>query len=353
MAFFPIENISLIGIAAAVPGFEVSNWDYDYISQQERKLLIKTTGIEKRRVVKDSGITTSDLCMAAAEKLLKETATPKEDIEIIVFVSQTPDYFLPATSILLQNKMGLPKTTMAFDINLGCSGYVYGLSAISSLMSNAKMKKGLLLTGDISTFSTPKEDKSVYPLFGDGGTATLLEYNEKAEKMTFSLQSDGSGYEAIIVRDGGMRNPFTKESFDLAKQPDEAIRAPRNVALNGMDVFNFSVTEVPKNIEEFFKKTSTGPESYDYFIMHQANLLMNETIRKKLKFPVEKVPYSLTKYGNTSSASIPLTIVSELRDKVFVPCSFLLSGFGVGLSWATVSLKTSKLICPEIIEFKP
>jgi 3-oxoacyl-[acyl-carrier-protein] synthase-3 len=350
MAFFPIENINLVGIAGAVPRFEISNWDYDYISQQERKLLIKTTGIEKRRAVKDSGVTTSDLCMAAAEKLLQETSTAKEDIEIVVFVSQTPDYYLPATSILLQNRMGLPKTCMAFDINLGCSGYVYGLSAISSLMSNAKIKKGLLLAGDISTFSTPPEDKSVYPLFGDGGTATLLEYNEKADKMNFSLQSNGAGYEAIIVREGGMRKPFTKTSFDLIPQEGGILRATRNLELNGMEVFNFSVTEVPKNIEDFFKRTNTGVDSYDYFVMHQANMLMNETIRKKLKFPAEKIPYTLSKFGNTSSASIPLTIVSELRNKVSQPVSFLLSGFGVGLSWATVSVKTHNLVCPEIIE---
>ncbi len=350
MAFFPISNINLVGIAGAVPACEVSNWDYDYITPQERKLLIKTTGIEKRRAVNDSGITTSDLCMAAAEKLLRETATSKADIEILVFVSQTPDYFLPATSILLQNKLGLTKTCMAFDINLGCSGYVYGLSAISSLMSSAKMKKGLLLTGDVSTFSTPKEDKSIYPLFGDGGTATLLEYNETADKMTFSLQSDGAGYEAIIVREGGMRKPFTKTSFDLLPHEGGIVKASRNLELNGMDVFNFSVTEVPWNIQDFFKRTNTGTESYDYFVMHQANLLMNETIRKKLKFPPEKIPYTLSKYGNTSSASIPLTIVSELRNKVSQPVSFLLSGFGVGLSWATVSLKTHNLVCPEIIE---
>jgi 3-oxoacyl-[acyl-carrier-protein] synthase-3 len=350
MAFFTIRNINLKGIAAAVPKSEISNWDYDYISEQERKMFIKTTGVEKRRSVKKSGVTTSDLCMASAERLLKETSTPKEDIEILIFVSQTPDYFLPASSVLLQNKLGLPKTTMALDINLGCSGYVYGLSTISALMSNAKMKKGLLLAGDVSTFSTPREDKSVYPLFGDGGTATLLEYDEKAEEMTFSLQSDGSGYEAIIVREGGMRKPYTEGSFDLVEHEGGILRARRNLELDGMAVFNFSVTEVPKNIDEFFKRTNTGPHSYDYFVMHQANLLMNETIRKKLKFQPEKIPYTLPKYGNTSSASIPLTIVSELRDKVSVPRSFLLSGFGVGLSWATVSLKTVNLTCPEIIE---
>jgi 3-oxoacyl-[acyl-carrier-protein] synthase-3 len=208
----------------------------------------------------------------------------------------------------------------------------------------------LLLVGDISTDGTPWEDKSVYPLFGDGGTATLLEYNEHAEKLTFSLQSDGSGHEAIIVREGAKRKPYTKESFDLVDIGNGIKRAPRNLELNGTDVFNFSVTEVPKNINDFFERTGTTPESYDYFVMHQANMIMNETIRRKLKFPPEKVPYTLSKYGNTSSASIPLTIVSELRDKVKSPAKLLLSGFGVGLSWGTVSIKSNGLVCPELIE---
>ncbi len=350
MAFFSIDNISLKGIAAAVPKKELSNWDYTHISEQERKLLIKTTGIEKRRMVGNSGITTTDLCKEAAEKLLQETGTSKDNIQILVFVSQTPDYFLPASSITLQNRLGLPKTCMAFDINLGCSGYIYGLSAISSIMSVGKLKKGLLLCGDISSAGPPEEDKSVFPLFGDAGTATLLEFDSTATPMYFSCQSDGSGYEAIIVREGGMRKPFTVDSFTMVEKEKGISRASRNLELNGMAVFNFSVTEVPKSIQEFFTLTSTNPDSYNYFVMHQANLLMNETIRKKLKFPPEKIPYTLSKYGNTSSASIPLTIVSELKDKVADEVSFLLSGFGVGLSWATVSLKTKGLVCPEIIE---
>ena len=350
MALLAVENINIKGIAGAVPQAVLSNWDYAHITEQERKLLIKTTGVEKRRVIANSGVTTTDLCKAAAEKILEQTGTSKQDIEILIFVSQTPDYFLPSSSITLQNRIGLPKTTMAFDITLGCSGFVYGLSVISSLMNAGKLKKGLLLCGDISSAGPPEEDKSVFPLFGDAGTATLLEYNTSAQKMNFSLQSDGSGYEAIIVREGGMRKPFTIDSFTLVEKEKGISRASRNLELNGMAVFDFSVTEVPKNVNQFFKDTSTGPESYDYFVMHQANQLMNETIRKKLKFPPEKVPYTLPIYGNTSSASIPLTIASQLKDKVAGTTKFLASGFGVGLSWATVSFQTKGLVCPEIIE---
>jgi 3-oxoacyl-[acyl-carrier-protein] synthase-3 len=350
MALLTVENINIKGIAGAVPKTVLSNWDYTHITEPERKLLIKTTGVAERRITGTSGITTTDLCKAAAEKILEQTGTSKDDIEILVFVSQTPDYFLPASSITLQNRLGLPKTCMAFDMNLGCSGFVYGLSVISSLISTGKFKKGLLLCGDISSAGPPEEDKSVFPLFGDAGTATLLEYDTTAQKMNFSLQSDGSGYEAIIVREGGMRKPFTVDSFTLVEKEKGISRASRNLELNGMAVFDFSVTEVPKNINDFFKNTGTTPESYDYFVMHQANQLMNETIRKKLKFTPEKVPYTLPKYGNTSSASIPLTIASELKDKVAGTTKFLASGFGVGLSWGTVSFQTKGLICPEIIE---
>ncbi|HTB07316.1 MAG TPA: ketoacyl-ACP synthase III [Bacteroidia bacterium] len=351
MAFLTVDHINILGIAGAVPKAELSNWNYTHISEQDRKLLIKTTGVEKRRIAAKSGVTTTDLCKAAAEKLIEQTGTTKADIEVLIFVSQTPDYFLPASSITLQNRLGLPMSCMAFDINLGCSGFVYGLSVISALISSGKFKKGLLLCGDISSAGPPEEDKSVFPLFGDAGTATLLEYNETAAKMNFSLQSDGSGYEAIIVREGGMRKPFTVDSFTIVEKEKGISRASRNLELNGMAVYDFSVSEVPKNINEFFRNTGTNIDSFDYFVMHQANLLMNETIRKKLKFPPEKVPYTLPKYGNTSSASIPLTIASELRENVSsTPARFLASGFGVGLSWATVSFNTKGLVCPEIIE---
>lgn len=350
MALFSIPHIKLSGISACVPKRSESNLDYDWITEQERALLIKTTGIENRRIAA-ANLTTSDFCYTAAEKLIDELKWRKEEIEIIIFVSQSPDYLLPATAIILQDRLNLPKTALAFDISLGCSGFIYGLSTIASLMTNAKIKKGLLLTGDVSSSSLNRKDKSTYPLFGDAGTATALEYDENAAPMFFNLQSDGAGYKTIIITDGGTRQQLTPESYIDVEIEKGIVRSRKNLVLDGLEVFNFSLREVGPNIKELLRSNSTEIENYDYFVFHQANKLMNETIRKKLKIEPEKVPYSLNKYGNTSSASIPLTIVSELSEKITNSTThFLLSGFGVGLSWGSVALKASNLICPPVIE---
>ncbi|QAA82128.1 ketoacyl-ACP synthase III [Aequorivita sp. H23M31] len=350
MAFFSIQDIAVKGIATAVPSNIVSNWDYDLLTESEKKLLVKTTGVEQRRMALP-GMTTSDLCFEAGEKLLKDLDWKKEEIDILIFVSQSADYYLPATSIILQDRLGLPKSCMAFDIGLGCSGYVYGLSVIAGMLKATGLKKGLLMVGDISTVTCSKKDKSTYPLFGDAGTVTALEFEENAQPIQFDLSSDGSGKDAIIIPHGGIRNLASPESFVKEQIAPGIVRSKMELALNGLDVFNFSIKEVPSSLKEFLERTETTPHSYDYFVMHQANKLMNETIRKKMGFPPEKVPYSISKYGNTSSASIPLTIVSELSRKLEnSEKKLLLAGFGVGLSWGAVSLNLKNVVCPEILE---
>lgn len=352
MAVFTIPNVKIAGLSACVPKQVQYNLEYEEISVAERNLLIKTTGIKERRVA-DKNVTTSDLCLKAGEQLIEGLQWDKKDIEILIFVSQSRDYFLPATAIILQDKLGLPKTSLAFDISLGCSGYVYGLSTIASLMTNMKAKKGLLMVGDISTSSLNIKDKSTYPLFGDAGTVTALEYNTEANDLQFNLQSDGSGHEAIIIPDGGLRNPLCEASYVEEEIEPGITRSRRNLKLNGLDVFNFSLREVASNIDELCNSYKISKEKVDYYVLHQANLLMNESIRKKLKVEKEKVPYTLAKYGNTSSASIPLTIVSELRNEVEnESLNMILSGFGVGLSWGALHVTTNKLVCPAVIEYE-
>jgi 3-oxoacyl-[acyl-carrier-protein] synthase III len=350
MASFSVSGVRIAGVAAAVPLHEISNWDYDRLSDQEKKLLIKTTGVEKKRVA-PQGLATSDLCFEAAQKLVSELGWSAGDIQLLIFLSQSRDYFLPSTSIILQDRLRLPKSCIAFDIGLGCSGFVYGLSVAASMMSTAKIKKALLLVGDISSATCSMDDKSTWPLFGDAGAATALELCDGVGAMSFTLGSDGAGYEAIIIPDGGIRNLITNDSLEKKKVSEGIERSRLNLALNGVDVFNFSVTEVPASIKEFFAYTDTSGTDYDHFIMHQANLLMNETIRKKLGIDASRVPYSLARFGNTSSASIPLTMISELRQELRTKkLSLLLSGFGVGLSWGTAGIVTRNIACPALIE---
>jgi len=353
MAIFQVPNISISGISACVPEDEYNNNNYDWISEKERKTLIKVIGVEKKHHAK-KGTTTSDLCFVAANNLINELNWNRSDIDLIIFVSQSRDYIIPATAGLLQNKLSLPKTCIAFDISLGCSGYVYGLSIIGSMMATGMIKKGLLLTGDISTLNTSFKDKSAFPLFGDAGTATAIDLKNDAKPMMFNLQTDGSGYDAIIIPDGGIRNFANKDtSFKYEQISEGIVRNKFNIALDGIKVFNFSLREVKPNINKLLKEYGLTIDDIDFFVFHQANKLMNETIRKQLKLSPEKVPYSLKEYGNTSSASIPLTIVTELNKAVRNRnLSMLLAGFGVGLSWGSVILHTQNIVCPPIYILK-
>lgn len=351
MALFSVHNFSLRALSACVPKKEFSNMDYDLIPMKERETLIKMTGVEKRRIGR-VGMTTSDLCLHAAEKLFAETGWDRASIDVLIFVSQSRDYLIPCTSIILQDKLGLPKTSLAFDIPLGCSGFIYGISVMGSLLSSGTLKRGILMSGDISTVNCSYKDKSTFPLFGDAGSVAFFEYDPQASPVHFNLQSDGSGWEAISIPEGGMRNFASKESFDYHDIEEGVSRNSVQLTLNGIDVFNFSLREVAPNINELLSSLSLTLEKFDFCVFHQANLLMNESIRKKLRLPKEKVPYTLQKYGNTSSASIPLTMVSELRnDLKEKELSLLLCGFGVGLSWGTALLNTSKIICTEVIDY--
>ena len=347
MAIFSTYNTRIAGISACVPKKEISNEDYTWVSEKERNALIKTVGVETKRVV-SKGTSTSDLCYVASEKLISELNWNKSEIDVVIFISQSKDYLIPHNSAILQDRLGLSTSCMAFDIGLGCSSFVYGLSVINSLLSAGQLKKGLLLMGDISSLGSYR-DKSTYPLFGDAGTATAVEYHSGSSEMHFNLQTDGTGYDAIIIPDGGMRNPTTKKSLDYRKIDKGIIRNNLQIVLNGIEVFNFSLREVTPNILTLLNKLEKTVDDYDYFILHQANKLMNNSIRMKLKADKTKFPLSLAKYGNTSSATIPLTMVTEINKPLQSQrLKLVLSGFGVGLSWGSVVLETDQIVCPEI-----
>jgi 3-oxoacyl-[acyl-carrier-protein] synthase III len=349
MAIFQVSHSRIAGIASAVPAREVHNRDYDLISEAERQMLVKTTGIATRHVA-EKGQSTSDLCFAATGPLLDKLKWQRDEIDLLVFVSQSRDYLLPATAVILQDRLGLSKRCAAFDIALGCSGYVYGLSVVYSMLATGGFRKALLMAGDISSVAAAETDKSTYPLFGDAGTVTAIEYSKDAGPATFNLQSDGSGYEAIIIPHGGIRGVPTNETFITTEYEKGITRHKGHLALNGAEVFTFSVREAGPNLLELVNYLGKDLNSFDYFIFHQANLLMNETIRKKLKLPPEKVPYSLHDYGNTSSASIPLTLCTMPPEQLSGKKELLLSGFGVGLSWGSVALQTENPVLLPVLK---
>lgn len=342
MAFLNVNNVRVSGISACVPKTKLINDNADFV---------KTTGIKEHRIASKE-ICSSDLCQKAAEKLISDLNWNKNEIDALVFVSQTPDYkSVPATSCILQDKLGLSKNCYTLDISLGCSGWVYGMSVISSLMSSGCMKKGLLLAGDTPLkFCSPK-DKSTYPLFGDAGTVTALEYKETSPLMCFSFNSNGGGYKDIVLSDGGYRNQETPESFKEETVSDGIVRNKLQLELDGMNVFSFGLSYAPKSVNSLIEHFELNKDNIDYFAFHQANRFMNEKIRKKLSLDESKVPYCIERFGNTSCASIPLTLVSCLRDelnkekKTIIGC-----GFGVGLSWGSIYFETDKIIVPELLE---
>jgi len=353
MALFQIPRIRIAGIAAAVPKNIERNADYKWISRKERELLMKNVGVETRRVI-SKGTTTSDLCFTAAERLIAEAGWNREEIGILIFVSQTRDYLIPATSGILQDRLKLPKSTVVLDINQGCSGYVYGLSVIGNLMLGMGIRKGLLMVGDISSLNASYRDKSTHPLFGDAGTATLIEQHEDASPLYFNLEGDGAGYRAIMIPDGGFRSMITKRSFEYKTYGKGIHRNALHVALDGVEVFNFSLREVVPNIKSLLKFSEKSLQDVDFVVFHQANRLINETLRKMMKLEPEKIPYSIRDFGNTSSASVPLTMVSAIGAKLKEKkLNLLLSAFGIGLSWGSVWMETYPLIVPEVIEYNP
>lgn len=350
MAAFSVNDIAIKGISCCVPKNKERNVDLEILTQEEIQKFIDATGVEERRIATKE-ICTSDLCCEAAEKLIQDLNWQKDEIEILVFVSQTADYILPVSAAILQDRLGFSTNCIAFDVPLGCSGYVYGISIIAGMMKAAGLKKGILLAGDTSSKLLSKTDKSTVPLFGDGGSATAFEFDENAEKLLFDLGTDGSGYKAIIIPDGGSRNRINEDSLKVTKNEEGISRNSCNLVLDGMDVFGFGISQAPKTVNKLIEKFEIDKEAIDHFVFHQANLMMNKMIVKKLKLPVEKVPYSLKEFGNTSSTTIPLTIVAQLKENLAnTSKDLIICGFGVGLSWGTAKIRLNNVVISDLIE---
>lgn len=343
MAFIQINNVKIAGISACVPRTVVRNDDSTIQSDDyDAAAFVELTGVRERRI--DDHNCTSDLCVPAAEKLISDLDWDKKEIDGVIFVSQTTDYYLPATACIIQERLGLNKECYASDIVLGCSGWVYGLSSAAAIIGQNGLKKVLLMAGDAKRHF-PTYD----PLFGFAGTVTALEFDKKAAPLDFHFGTDGSGYDAIFIPDGGSRNQITKESFN-EETIDGKVYNRLQTRMKGMDVFAFGITTAPKSVKKLCEHIGCTPQDFDYYIFHQANLKMNAMIEKKLKLDHKKVPISMPTFGNTSSASIPLTIVTELKDKVVPGTRFLTCGFGVGLSWGTLAFTANNMIVSDLVE---
>jgi len=350
MAFLTFNNIGVSGISACVPKNVNKNSNLTHlIPSDEIDKTIDSIGIKEKRFV-GSDICASDLCFAAANKLFEDMNIDKSTIDVLIFMSQGPDYLIPATAPILQNRLGLPKSTACFDINLGCSGYIYSLATAFAYASQKKINRVLLLDGETFSKVVSQKDKVNAPLYGDAGTATLIEKHNLANSY-FSLYSDGSGKDSLIISAGGYRNPSSVDNLREKEMEEGNIRSEHQLYMDGMEVFNFTIKVVPKSINEILQYSENKLENIDYIVFHQANKFMTDFFAKKLKCPGEKIPYCLYRFGNTSSASIPLTIVSELQSKLKNTKKIILSGFGAGFSWGTALINFSDCYIAKLIEF--
>lgn len=340
-------NVKISGVACAVPErvIKASEHIEEFGSDVVEKF-VKMVGVKERHV-SDSNQTSSDLCFVAAKNLMQSLNWEPSSIDALIFVTQTPDYLSPSTACVLHKRLGISENCVAFDINLGCSGYVYGLFTVGSIMQSPAINRVLLLVGETSEFISTK-DKAMAMMFGDAGSATALEKTVDS-KINYLLKTDGNRYDTLIVPAGRRRNPVGDSK---PKQRDDgSITSDFNIWMNGQDVFNFTMSDVPKAFKEFYDCFGVTADDFDFFIPHQANLFIQRHLAKKIKVPLEKMPVSIDRYGNTSNCSIPITLIDMCtNNKVGDRLKLLVSGFGVGLSWGVVSFEVDSCSCLPMIQ---
>lgn len=349
-----ITNVRIAGISAAVPKrtLDIKN-SPAFPNEKAREDFVQKVGIEHVRR-HDGNMTCADMCQKAAEELMQKLGWAPDEIDLLVFSAQSREYIQPATACVLHGKMGLPPECACFDVALGCSGWVYGLSVVAGLVQGGGFKKALLLCGDSEPTGEEHPTRADLPMFGDAGTATAFVFDEEAPEIVTEMCTDGTGYEAIIFRSGGMRQPITAEALEYKVDPFGHCHRSMDMEMDGVSVFLFAIARATQAVKSMLQRTASNVDIIDYFVFHQANKIINEQIRRKCKISKEKCPLSLNDFGNTNSGTIPLTMVTRIREQLVKdsPCKIIACGFGVGLSWGAVSFETRRLVIPPLIELK-
>jgi len=331
-------NIQGVEIRAVSSWLPVNKLEMQSLTQlygeKDVNTIVQTTGITQIRVA-DEDMTASDMCYNAAAKLIEEEGIDKSLIDGIVFVSQTPDYILPCTSVCLQDRIGLSKDTICMDIRYGCSGYIYGIHQAALWIASKSCRNVLVLSGDTNSRLVNENDRSLRMVMGDAGTATLI--TEGSKSMSFHIQSDGGGAKRLIVPAGGFRTPSSDKTKVLEWDEDRNGRTKEDMYMDGMAIFGFAVNKVPQNINTLLEYAGWDKNDVGLYALHQANKLMVDFIRKRMKVAENIVPINADKYGNTGPATIPLLLSDICALSSYNLSKVVLCGFGVGLSWGSIA----------------
>jgi 3-oxoacyl-[acyl-carrier-protein] synthase-3 len=326
----------LLDIAVYYPELVLSNDELaqDFPDWSADKIFEKT-GIKERRIAHQDQ-TAGDMAFEAAKNLFAQGSISAADVDFIILCTQAPDYILPTTACVLQDRLGISRSSGALDINLGCSGFVYGLSLAKGLIETGAAQCVLLLTADTYSKYIHPKDKSVRTLFGDAAAATAIVASTESQSIgPFVFGTDGSGAKNLIVEAGLFRQPKTLVTATEAEDEFGNIRTQENLYMNGAEVMAFSLVEVPKAVDRLLDNAGLTKENIDFFVLHQANKFMLDALRKKLKVPPEKLPILVEDCGNTVSSTIPLALFKLKREgRLQSGHQLMLVGFGVGYSWA-------------------
>jgi 3-oxoacyl-[acyl-carrier-protein] synthase-3 len=346
-----LNSVGVRGIVCAVPGEPVAvEASGNAFTANEVAQIAKTVGL--RQTYRSApGQTAGDLCTEAAGALLADLGWEPASVDGIILVTQNPDHFSPATACIAHGRLGLADHCLAFDVGMGCSGYVYGMLIAGQFIASGACKRVLLLAGDTPSQAISPEDKSVAMLFGDAGTATALEYDPSADAMAFVLGTDGTGADNLVIPAGGFRERPNARCFDREADEDGNRRSSLELKMNGLAVFAFTLQRVPPLVTATLAARGWEKDDVDAFLFHQANGFMLTKIGKKLGLPPDRTPTNIDRYGNTSMGSIPLLLADDLaaRLRSGEPVRTLMAGFGVGYSWAGLATTLRGLESARVI----
>lgn len=337
MALLKFNNIGIRAIAATVPHKVIKTSSLtEFYSEEEIEKFIVATGVEERRFA-DSDVCASDLCYKAACQIFDETEIKREDIDALFFISQSPDYKIPGSSVILQNRLGLSKETIVYDVNMSCSGFIHGLLIAYNFLQQPNINNVMVMVGETLSKMISIQDKGTGKLLGDAGTVTVLGKGEQYGESFFSMNTDGAHLNSVILPAGGYRIPSSAETMKIVEHEDGSHRSMEHINMVGDDVFSFAISVLPKDIKKLLTFANKEIDEIDVYAFHQANNFMSNYIAKKAKANPDKMLHSIQKYGNTAGTSIPLCMV-ENRDKIQPNSSVLMNAIGAGFAYGTVLL---------------